>query len=90
MRVAYDPFLKDAQEIQTALGLDLTPAGVNATQTTTSRIIQGAVEKSNVSSVGEMTKMLEVMRTYTNIAQILQQQNDLQKTAIDRLAEVPA
>ena len=34
--------------------------------------------------------MLEVMRTYTNIAQILQQQNDLQKTSIDRLAEIPA
>ena len=37
-----------------------------------------------------MSKMVEVMRTYTNIASILQQQNDLQKTAIERLADVPA
>jgi flagellar basal-body rod protein FlgF len=37
-----------------------------------------------------MTKMLEVMRTYTNIAQMLQQQGDLHKMAIDRLADVPA
>jgi flagellar basal-body rod protein FlgF len=66
------------------------PAGVTGQPATNSRLIQGAIEKSNVSSVGEMTKMLEVMRTYTNIAAILQQQNDLQKTAIDRLAEIPA
>jgi len=83
-------FDRPQQLVKSGSNLFSAPAGVNATQTTTSRIIQGAVEKSNVSSVGEMTKMLEVMRTYTNIAQILQQQNDLQKTAIDRLAEVPA
>jgi flagellar basal-body rod protein FlgF len=83
-------FDQPQQLVKSGSNLFSAPAGVNATATTTSRIIQGAVEKSNVSSVGEMTKMLDVMRTYTNIAQILSQQNDLQKTAIDRLAEIPA
>jgi len=34
--------------------------------------------------------MIEVTRTYTQIANMLQQQSDLQKTAIDKLADVPA
>jgi flagellar basal-body rod protein FlgF len=83
-------FDRPEQLVKSGSNLFAAPAGVNAAQSTTSRVIQGAIEKSNVSSVGEMTKMLEVTRTYTNIAQILQQQNDLQKTAIDRLAEIPA
>ena len=57
---------------------------------TKSTIQQGFVEKSNVNSVVEMSHMVEVMRTYTNIANILQQQSDLHKNAIDKLADVPA
>jgi len=83
-------FDKPQQLVKSGSNLFSAPGGVDGAQSTTSRIIQGAIEKSNVSSVGEMTKMLEVTRTYTNIAQILQQQNDLQKTSIDRLAEIPA
>jgi len=83
-------FNSPQQLVKSGSNLLAAPAGVTGAQSTTSRIIQGAIEKSNVSSVGEMTKMLEVMRTYTNIAQILSQQNDLQKTSIDRLAEIPA
>jgi flagellar basal-body rod protein FlgF len=55
-----------------------------------SSIRQGYVEKSNVNAVSEMSRMIEVMRTYTNIANLLQQQGDLHKNAINQLAEVPA
>jgi len=55
-----------------------------------SSVQQGFVEKSNVNSVVEMSHMVEVMRTYTNIASILQQESDLHKNAIDKLADVPA
>jgi flagellar basal-body rod protein FlgF len=51
---------------------------------------QGYVEKSNVNAVAEMSRMMEVMRTYTSIANLLQQQGDLHKNAINQLAEVPA
>ena len=36
-----------------------------------------------------MTHMIEVTRSYTQMAAMLPQQNDLQSTAIDKLADVP-
>ncbi|WP_322518075.1 flagellar basal-body rod protein FlgF [Rhodopseudomonas palustris] len=51
---------------------------------------QGYVEKSNVNSVLEMTRMIDVTRSYQKVSSLLQQQGDLQKAAIERLAEVPA
>jgi flagellar basal-body rod protein FlgF/flagellar basal-body rod protein FlgG len=54
-----------------------------------SGLIQGAIEKSNVRGVVEMSRMIEITRSYTQIASILQQQHDLGQSAIDKLAEVP-
>ena len=36
-----------------------------------------------------MTRMIEITRSYTQIAGMLQQQSDLGQSAIDKLAEVP-
>jgi len=55
----------------------------------TVRVNQGAIEKSNVKSVMEMTRMIEITRSYTQIAQVLQNQSDMRKSAIDKLADVP-
>ena len=57
---------------------------------TTSRVRQGFIEKSNVNSVAEMSRMIEVTRTYTQISAMLQQQHDLHRTAVEKLADVPA
>ncbi|MDP3690759.1 flagellar basal-body rod protein FlgF [Bradyrhizobium sp.] len=65
-------------------------AGVGPQPDTTSKVNQGFIEKSNVNSVVEMSRMIEVSRAYTSISAMLQQQGDLRKTAIERLAEVPA
>jgi len=65
-------------------------AGTAARPDTTSRVRQGFIEKSNVSSLAEMSRMIEVTRTYQQISTILQQQGDLHRTAIEKLAEVPA
>ena len=54
-----------------------------------SRIIQGSVEKSNVRAVVEMTRMIEVTRSYTQIATMLSQQADMQRSSVTKLAEVP-
>jgi flagellar basal-body rod protein FlgF len=67
----------------------LAPAGVQAQPATQVRVVQGAIEKSNVRSVVEMTRMVEVTRTYTQVASMLQQQSDMRRTAIEKLAEVP-
>ena len=64
--------------------------GATAQPDAKATVRQGYVEKSNVNSVVEMSRMVEIMRTYTQVANLLQQQSDLHKTAIDKLAEVPA
>jgi flagellar basal-body rod protein FlgF len=65
-------------------GLQQQPPAVNV------RVAQGAIEKSNVRPVIEMSRMIELTRAYSEVANILQQQGDLRKDAIGRLAEVPA
>jgi flagellar basal-body rod protein FlgF len=57
---------------------------------TNSRVVQGAIEKSNVQGVLEMTRLIEVSRSYSEVAAILQQQHEMRRDAIGRLAEVPA
>ena len=58
--------------------------------TTEFRVVQGAVEKSNVQGVLEMTRLIEVSRAYTDVAAVLAQQGEMRRDAISRLAEVPA
>ena len=65
-------------------------AGITATPDPKARVIQGSIEKSNVNGVVEMTRLIEITRAYTQTAQLLQQQSDLRKNAIQQLAEVPA
>jgi flagellar basal-body rod protein FlgF/flagellar basal-body rod protein FlgG len=63
----------------------------NAAQPDTkSTLAQGFIERSNVNAVTEMSRMIEINRMYTNMATMLQQQHDLHRTAIDKLADVPA
>jgi flagellar basal-body rod protein FlgF/flagellar basal-body rod protein FlgG len=66
------------------------PNGVTPQVPANVRVTQGTIEKSNVKSIIEMTRMTEVTRTYTQIASILQSQSDMRRSAIDKLSEVPA
>ena len=67
----------------------MAPAGVQPDAAPTVRVTQGVIEKSNVHGVTEMTRMIEVTRTYTQLASMLQQQSEMRRTAIEKLAEVP-
>jgi flagellar basal-body rod protein FlgF len=67
----------------------VAPAGVTPQVPTDAKVTQGAIEKSNVQSVMQMTRMIEITRAYTQIAQILQNQSDLRRTALDKLSDVP-
>lgn len=60
---------------------------VAATQT---RVEQGAIEKSNVSGVAEMTQMIRVQRMYETLANLMQQQNQLRSTAVQQLGTTTA
>jgi flagellar basal-body rod protein FlgF len=54
------------------------------------RVVQGAIEQSNVSPVTEMARMVEITRTYEQISSILQQENTQRTAALDKLSAVPA
>jgi flagellar basal-body rod protein FlgF/flagellar basal-body rod protein FlgG len=73
--------------------LFVAPAGVQG-QTPEApqrwRVVQGALEQSNVRGVVEMSRMIEITRNYTQIAGMLQQHSDMRRSAIEKLADVPA
>ncbi len=69
----------------------MAPAGVNpAPPPAGTRVVQGAIEKSNVQGVVEMARMIEITRSYTDIANILQQQSDERRNALQQLSQVPS
>jgi flagellar basal-body rod protein FlgF len=55
-----------------------------------SSLESGAVERSNVKPVLEMSRLIYVNRTYQSIASLMQNMDQLRQTAISRLADVPA
>jgi len=68
----------------------MAPNGVNASPASpNTRIVQGAIEKSNVSGVAEMARLIELTRSYTDIANILQQQSDQRRNALSQLSQTP-
>ena len=54
------------------------------------RVVQGSVEKSNVSGVAEMTEMIRVQRAYESLASLAQRQDDIRREAIKRLGSLNA
>ncbi len=63
---------------------------LNATGTTTSpapaaRVIQGAVEQSNVEATSEVTRMMNDLRTFQMVSQFIQAESDRQQSAIDKI-----
>lgn len=54
------------------------------------RVMQGAIEKSNVSGVTELTTMIRVQRAYQSLASLMQKQDDLRNNAIQKLGDIRA
>ncbi|MGD0191051.1 MAG: flagellar basal-body rod protein FlgF [Rhizomicrobium sp.] len=53
---------------------------------TSASIKQGMIESSNVEPVKEMSKMIEIMRAYQAVANIMQSHDNLKRSAVDKLA----
>jgi flagellar basal-body rod protein FlgF len=68
----------------------VAPSGVDPVTAQNPHVIQGSIEQSNVKSVVEMARMIEVTRHYTQMSSMLQAQHDMRRSSIDKLAEVPA
>jgi flagellar basal-body rod protein FlgF len=65
------------------------PADMPAAPSTKSTVVQGAIEKSNVRPIIEMSRMIEISRSYAMIANLLQSEGDLHKTSLQQLSDVP-
>ncbi|GGA47741.1 flagellar basal-body rod protein FlgF [Pelagibacterium lentulum] len=52
--------------------------------------VQGAVERSNVSGILEMSEMIRVSRAYASLAELMQRQDELRRSAIQRLGDTQA
>lgn len=61
--------------------LPAQPAGA------TSRIEAGALERSNVSPVQEMSRLIEVNRSYTSVAEMVRRMDELRRSTVQRLGE---
>lgn len=83
-------FAQEGRLQKDGTGTFMAPEGVEPDPEAGARIVQGAIEKSNVRAVIEMTRMIEVTRSYAQVANMLTRQAELQQSAINRLAEVPA
>lgn len=62
-------------------------AGGTPTAATQTRVMQGFVEKSNVSGVSEMAEMIRVQRAYESAANLASKQDELRRSAIQRLGD---
>jgi flagellar basal-body rod protein FlgF len=67
------------------------PAGVAAAPAPAdTTVVQGAIEKSNVNAVVAMARLIEITRSYTDIANLLQAQSDERRSALSQLSQTPS
>ncbi|MGB6538807.1 MAG: flagellar basal-body rod protein FlgF [Xanthobacteraceae bacterium] len=78
------PLQKDSDSMFVA------PPGVNPSAPVSSSFVQGAIEKSNVNAVAEISRMIQITQSYTDIANVLEQQSDQRKNALTTLSQAPA
>jgi flagellar basal-body rod protein FlgF len=69
-------------------GNNLSGAGAN--QATATTVVQGSLERSNVSGITEIAGMIRVQRAYASIASMMQRQDDILRGAIQRLGSLNA
>lgn len=51
------------------------------------QVLQGALEGSNVNPINEVTKMIDILRTYQSTQRMLSDEHERQRTMIRRLSE---
>jgi len=63
------------------------PASITPQAATDGQVAQGFVESSNVNPLKEITHLVEINRSYTTIANIISQNQDMNESAINRLGK---
>ena len=52
------------------------------------RVVQGAIEGSNVNQIVELSRMIEVQRSYTSLAQMMERTDELRRQGIGTLGRL--
>ncbi|MHB1102745.1 MAG: flagellar basal-body rod protein FlgF [Devosia sp.] len=65
-------------------------AGGTPIPATGTEVLQGSVERSNVSGITEMSEMIRVSRSYQSLASLMQRQDEIRRAAIQRLGDATA
>lgn len=60
----------------------------NPQPVTDAKIEQGMLEASNVNSVTEITKLIEIQRAYEGVAKMMDNTSELSRTAVERLGKI--
>jgi flagellar basal-body rod protein FlgF len=71
-------------------GFNLYRSDEQPAPATDARVIQGAIERSNVQPVVEMTRMIEILRAYQHSTETLNATDDIIRRAVQRLGDVKA
>lgn len=82
-RIGVFEFANDQDLQATGNGLYKTAAQANPAEKT--QVLQGMLEGSNVQPVLEMTRMIDVLRTYQNTQRILQNEHERERTMVQRM-----
>jgi flagellar basal-body rod protein FlgF len=76
------------QQLQNAgANLFVAPQNLQAQPDLQARVQSGVVERSNVSPVLEISRMIEVNRAYQSVASLISRNDEVRRSAIQRLAE---
>ena len=57
---------------------------------TDTAVLQGSLERSNVSGITEMSDLIRVSRSYQSLASLMQRQDEIRRAAIQRLGDATA
>jgi flagellar basal-body rod protein FlgF len=69
------------------LGLYSAPGQQPQAATSATTLVQGSVEQSNVQPVLEMSRMIDVTRAYTTLANLMTSTDQLKQSAINKLGD---
>jgi flagellar basal-body rod protein FlgF len=65
-----------------------TATPLQAAQPQDFRLAVGEIEKSNVKAVKEISRLMEISRSYQSIASLMQKTEELRRSSLNRLADV--
>ncbi len=77
---------KDYQKLN-PVGNGLYKTDEQATPASDTRVLQGKLEGSNVQAVLEMTRMIDILREYQAVQNVMKNEHDRQRTGIQKILD---